>query len=188
MILIFTQAKILLAFTPILDYAGRINWRILCTSFFSRLIAFLALFCFPIISAQADPTLAGSLAGDFKVSQNGSATYTIPLSLPPATAKVAPELNLSYDSSAGSGLMGTGWNLAGLSQISRCAATIADDGYIQAVNFSSTDRLCLDGQKLVAVSGTYGTAGAEYRTISESFAKIVSQGTQGTGPRSFIVY
>jgi hypothetical protein len=41
---------------------------------------------------------------------------------------VAPALSLSYSSSAGNGLAGVGWSLGGLSSISWCPTTIAQDG------------------------------------------------------------
>ena len=39
------------------------------------------------------------------------------------------------------------------------------------------DRLCLDGSRLVAVSGSYGASGTEYRTEHEQFVKVVQSGT-----------
>jgi len=55
------------------------------------------------------------------------------------------------------------------------------------VKFDANDRFCLDGQRLVAVNGVYGANGTEYRTEIESFARIISNGTAGTGPASFTV-
>ncbi len=66
------------------------------------------------------------------------------------------------------------------------------EGSMGAVTLSATDRLCLNGQKLVLVSGTYGTAGSVYRTEQDSFAKVVAVGAAGgnaaNGPESFQVY
>ena len=50
------------------------------------------------------------------------------------------------------------------------------------------DRYCLDGQRLVAISGTYGADGAEYRTEADTFVKVVSRGTAGSGPERFEVW
>jgi len=41
----------------------------------------------------------------------------------------------------------------------------------------SQDRLALDGQRLVCVSGTYGSPGSEYRTEIESFKRIKAHGS-----------
>ncbi len=49
------------------------------------------------------------------------------------------------------------------------------------------DRYCMDGQRLVLVSGTYGAAGSEYRTELDSFSRIVASGTAGNGVASFTV-
>jgi hypothetical protein len=40
------------------------------------------------------------------------------------------------------------------------------DGAIGGVNYDGNDRFCLDGQRLVAITRTYGSDGAEYRTES----------------------
>jgi RHS repeat-associated protein len=133
------------------------------------------------------------IKGSFDVNRLGSASYNIPVEIPPGTAGMQPSLSLTYNSGLTNGLLGKGWSLGGLSVISRCGATIAQDGYKSAVNLStvtssSGDRFCLDGQKLIAKSGTYGAAGTEYRTELESYSRIYSNGTAGGGPASFTVY
>ena len=80
-----------------------------------------------------------------------------------------------------------GWMLDGLPSIGRCPRTLAQDGVRGAVKYDANDRFCLDGQRLIAISGTYGANGTEYRTEVESFSKIVSFGTAGTGPAWFEV-
>ena len=99
-----------------------------------------------------------------------------------------PKLAISYDSRGSNGLMGVGWSLSGFSGISRCSRTIAQDGAWGGVNYSAEDRYCLDGNRLIATSGSYGADGTQYGTESESFAKIVSYGTAGTGPERFRVW
>ncbi|RJQ47777.1 MAG: hypothetical protein C4528_04055, partial [Gammaproteobacteria bacterium] len=59
------------------------------------------------------------------------------------------------------------------------------DGFRGGINYDANDKYCLDGQRLIAVSGAYGANGTEYRTERESFTKIISYGTQGTGPSYF---
>src|SRR5262249_16682575 len=87
----------------------------------------------------------------------------------------------------GAGVVGVGWSLSGLPAIGRCPQTFAQDGVRGAVNYDANDRFCLDGQRLIATSGTYGADGTEYRTEIESFSKIISHGTAGTGPAWFEV-
>ncbi|CCD95159.1 hypothetical protein BRAO375_4010002 [Bradyrhizobium sp. ORS 375] len=128
-----------------------------------------------------------SLPGSFSVSQTGAATYSIPIALAPATAGLSPSLSLDYSSQGANGLLGVGWTLGGVPSIGRCARTLAQDGVLGGVNFDANDRFCLDGQRLIGVSGTYGADGAEYRTEVDSYSRIISHGTAGTGPAWFEV-
>jgi hypothetical protein len=116
--------------------------------------------------------------------------YTIPIQVPPGTAGMEPKLALVYNSQAGNGGLGVGWSLSGLSSISRCGRTIAQDGVNTGVTYDNNDRYCLDGQRLVMISpsGTYGGDGVEYRTERESFTKVISHGqvpAPGNGPLWF---
>jgi RHS repeat-associated protein len=102
----------------------------------------------------------GVLTGQFAVSPSGAATYTVPISIPPGIAGMAPNLSLAYSSQGGDGIAGQGWSLGGLSMISRCPRTRQQDGYGRPVMLDSltdptnnqpdhqTDGLCLDGEKL----------------------------------------
>ncbi|MCB0339137.1 MAG: VCBS repeat-containing protein, partial [Bdellovibrionales bacterium] len=76
-----------------------------------------------------------------------------------------------------------------MSRISRCPPNIAEDGMLLGIKFEPTDRFCLDGQKLAAVNGSYGSDGTEYRTKIETFSRIVSHGQYpgGNGPHYFTV-
>lgn len=118
----------------------------------------------------------------------GSLNAQMPLAVPPGAGGLTPQLSLSYDSSVvEDGLMGIGWNLSGLSAITRCAKTLAQDNAWGAVDGTSADRFCLDGRRLVLTAGVYGTHGAEYRTELDSISKIVQTGG-ATGPDSFTVW
>src|SRR6185295_17596629 len=91
----------------------------------------------------------------------------------------------SYDHLAGNGLAGMHWTLSGISVITRCPQTFAQDGLPVAVAYGN-DRLCLDGQRLVDYSGSYWSAGTQYRTEIDTFQRVVQQGTAG-GADSFYV-
>jgi Salmonella virulence plasmid 65kDa B protein len=106
--------------------------------------------------------LVGATAGELGVSAEGSANYSIEIAVPPGTTGVQPKLSLNYDSQAGNGALGVGFSLGGLSSISRCGKTLPIDSTISAVDYSANDRFCLDGQRLVPVSGSYGADGTEY--------------------------
>lgn len=129
-----------------------------------------------------------SIPGKFQVNAAGAATYTIPIAVPPGIAGMSPSLTLEYNSQAPNGILGMGWSLGGLPAITRCGMTIAQDGVRTGVTYTSADRLCLDGQRLVAISGSYGGDGTEYRTEVDSFSRIISHGNAGGGPTWFEVH
>jgi hypothetical protein len=129
-------------------------------------------------TAQQPPPVGeafnGVLAGQFSVSPSGAATYTLPISIPPGIAGMAPNLALVYNSQGGNGIAGPGWSLSGLSMISRCPRTRQQDGYARPVMMDSltgaeTDGICLDGEKLFeepAGSGNYLSERTDFSTIT----------------------
>jgi RHS repeat-associated protein len=124
----------------------------------------------PSVSASS---FNGVMASEGGVS-GGAGSYNIPIVVPPGRAGIQPNVSLSYSSRSGNGIAGVGWSLSSGSAISRCPATQAQDGFTNGVWFENNDRLCLDGQRLVVVSGNYGEAGAEYRLELDNFS-IVTQ-------------
>jgi hypothetical protein len=125
----------------------------------------------------------GRTPGFASVSPDGQALYTIPLTLPPGTNGMTPVLSLDYSHRNRGGLLGVGWSIGGLSQITRCAKNHAQDGVADPPALNIFDRYCLDGQRLVAVAGGLGTAAAEYRSEIESFARIRAfAGSSAFGP------
>lgn len=122
--------------------------------------------------------LVGAVPATYAAS-GGSATANIAITLPPGRRGMQPELALSYSSRSGSGAVGMGWSLSGLSSIHRCPKTRDQDGFTQPVDFSMGDRLCLDGLRLMQANPgvvPYGAAGAEYRTEIDSYARITQSG------------
>ena len=154
--------------------------------------------CMGIARAQAPVTIqppnlagavAGTLPGQAAVTPSGASTFSVPLAIPPGTAGLAPSVSLDYSSQSQMGLMGQGWRISGLSTISRCGKTIAQDGYAMGVKLVAADEFCLDGQRLlfVAGSGTHG-ANAEYRTQIDTLRRVKSFGSNtAIGPDSFRV-
>ncbi|MDO5968192.1 RHS repeat-associated core domain-containing protein [Flavivirga aquimarina] len=133
----------------------------------------------------------GETTGVLSVSPTGGAKYDIPIAVPTGLNGVTPEIALSYDSQSGNGIAGYGWNISGISTISRLPATKFHDNQIDGVDFNNLDRFALDGQRLVLKSGTYGADGAEYETETYSNLKITSHGTSfygaASGPEYFLV-
>src|SRR5487761_396995 len=133
------------------------------------------------------PNTIGTLNGQSGVD-GGAATYSVPIAVPPGRAGMQPSLSLSYSSRGGNGDLGVGWSLGGLSAITRCPATKAQDGFTQGVTYSSTyDRLCLDGQHLIVVSGTYGQSGSVYRTELDSLVRVTLTGGINSATSEFEV-
>ena len=129
---------------------------------------------------------------------------------------MSPNLGLTYSSSRVSGPLGYGWTLQGMSTIARCPGNIALDGAVRGVTYGPSDKLCLDGQRLVqtrqdgsgqsladtpTVNGTLadaagvaGTGFSEFRTEKDSYARIRAYGYAGqdasgnSGPAYFKVW
>ena len=140
----------------------------------------------PSTSLNSDQTV-GALEGSGGVS-GGAATYSIPIVIPPGRKGMQPSVSLNYSSRSGNGIAGVGWSVSAGSSIHRCGATAAQDGRTKAVTYGTEDKLCLDGQRLIAVNGsTYGVSGAEYRTELDSFARITQSGDIDSGYGSFTV-
>ncbi|MBI2967680.1 MAG: DUF559 domain-containing protein, partial [Bacteroidetes bacterium] len=128
----------------------------------------------------------GAIAGTAGVSPSGAATYTIPIYIPPGTAGMQPNLSIVYNSQSGNGLLGMGWDLAGLSAITRAPQTIYHDSKTEAVKLTDDDRFALDGNRLIAITGDYGDNNTIYHTEIETFNQITSFGASA-GPEKFEV-
>lgn len=124
----------------------------------------------------------GETVGRLSVSLTGAADYDVPIMVPPGINTTAPLLSINYNSQGGNGLLGYGWNIKGLSTISKIPSTLFHDGVIDPVDYDTTDRFALDGERLILKSGIYGEANAEYSTESFSNLKIFSRGNH-TSPQ-----
>ncbi|WP_228461094.1 RHS repeat-associated core domain-containing protein [Chryseobacterium defluvii] len=129
--------------------------------------------------------------GGIEVTGSGELTFTFPIALPPGIKSVAPQINLVYGSNTFSGIAGIGWNISGLSSISRVGRNIEKDGEIKGVQFDYTDLYQFNGQRLILTSGEYGKPNATYTTQQFSNLKIKSIGTCSIpntyGPEGFEV-
>lgn len=128
----------------------------------------------------------GALKGIGGVS-GGQASYSIPIVVPPGRKGMQPSISLNYSSSSGNGVVGVGWSLSATSAVTRCSATPATDGFTAAPQYDENrDRLCLDGQRLVAETGSsYGTSGAKYRTELDAFVRVTQNGSLNGTNTSF---
>ncbi|BFM12486.1 hypothetical protein R50072_26390 [Simiduia litorea] len=128
------------------------------------------------------------LSGQFRVSEQGAATYTLPIPIPSARGGLQPQVSISYSSGGSGGPLGIGFQLSAGSAVTRCPSTIAQDGQIKGVELTANDRFCLDGQRLVLISGSYGANGSLYRKELDDFSIITALGqAAGGGPIAFSV-
>ena len=139
----------------------------------------------PAISAATARGASGSDLGitpsNLDVSSTGAALYTVPIAVPAGINGVQPNLSLSYNSQAGNGIAGYGWNITGISKISRIGSTPYHNGQLTGVNLTETDQFALDGQRLLLKEGTHGADGAVYEIENFSNVKVVAKGTFGNG-------
>jgi RHS repeat-associated protein len=130
----------------------------------------------------------GSTSGSVSTTQLGGLSYSIPLFCSPGTNGVQPALSLQYNSQSGNGLLGWGWNLGGLSSISRMVKPYYIDGEIVPINMVPGDQYALDGNRLVLETGGYqGAQGSKYKTELETFTETTVPEVNPFGPEWFEV-
>jgi RHS repeat-associated protein len=145
-------------------------------------------------SPTGNSSEVGVTSGQLSISLTGAANYSIPISVPPGINGFIPKIAISYDSQSANGIAGYGWNIAGISKITRIPSTKFHDGLIDPVDFDSYDRFAIDGQRIIIKNGTgglYGGDGTIYETENYSNIKITSFGVHPYGvkygPKYFTV-
>ena len=98
----------------------------------------------------------------------------IPIKIPQGTHGMQPELALEYDPGLGNGIVGVGWQLTGLSLVTRV-------NFGNGVNYDGKDTYAHStlGVLVLQPDGTY-------RSKNESFTRIEPSGTCGDGPCSWV--
>ena len=131
--------------------------------------------------------LVGKTEGAMTVGATGAANYTIPIKLLPGLSDFVPQLSLTYNSQAGNGLAGFGWNISGMSAITISPRNVYFDGEAECIYRGEDNAYYLDGMRLLPVSGTNGQQGAVYRTENEHFSHIEITSWNGSTPTTFTV-
>ena len=136
------------------------------------------------VSASSKAEVVGLSSGEFRVDESGAATYSVPINIPEGRAGVTPQVSLNYSSNnLQDGPVGIGWSVGGISAVSRCPQTPINDNAITGVNFTSSDRFCLDGQRLILLAGTYGAPYSTYIKEIDDFSIVTAMGgSQANGP------
>ena len=130
----------------------------------------------------SDGGIVGKTADEFQVTPTGQVSYEIPIPALPGTGGMKPCLSVSYSSSTKDGLLGYGFDLTGLSVISRTPSDVFHDGRAGSITFTGSDRLALDGQRLIECHSD----GYSLRTEVNTFARITFTGTLSS-PKTFTV-
>ncbi|MBU2515405.1 VCBS repeat-containing protein [bacterium] len=114
-----------------------------------------------------------------EVNLDGSLSHSIPLVLPEGVNGTAPALSFEYNSNSKTGLLGHGWNLAGLPAITRM-------NWGEGIRYNSGDTYIGPGGRLVDVKGDKSV----YHTEDESWGKYIPQGSCPSlnEPCSWILY
>lgn len=136
-------------------------------------------------SAPLPTTLVGSTNGAFRVNESGAATYSVSISMPEGIAGVMPSVSLDYSSLNTNTVVGRGWSLSAGGAITRCRSTLFADGQAKPIQLNNEDKFCLNGQRLILVSGTYGAPGSEYRTEIDAHEYIYAVGGTNGDPAYF---
>ena len=118
----------------------------------------------------------GSIAGSAAVSASGSATYDFSIYTPPGTNGMVPKIGVYYNSSSADGLLGRGWNISGISAITRVPKTLYHNGAIENIKLDATDPISLDGNRLIATAASGATT---FRPEKENFSLITSMTDNG---------
>jgi RHS repeat-associated protein len=125
-------------------------------------------------SASSEKTsIAGAVPVTVNASEHGHAQASINFEALPAGNGFVPKLSLEYASSqTNMGLGGIGWELGGISVISRCQKHRAFEGSQAPILLDQSDSICLNGTKLLLIDGDNLTEGSVYRPYLDDFKKI----------------
>lgn len=142
----------------------------------------------PITRTLNTSYLVGTTQGTFDVNPAGGASYTIPIDVLPGVNGLAPSLSLIYSSNSGPGVAGYGWQIGGISVVSRTGQNFYNDGAARGIELDYNDRYAIDGQRLVLApsTGSWGGHLTTYQTENDIFTRVQSQYNSGNGPLKFM--
>lgn len=129
--------------------------------------------------------VVGSLPGTLDVSSTGAACYSVPIQMPDGIGGLKPQIAVTYNNQSGNGLLGWGWNLSGLSSVTRVGAGNYFDGLNSAVSLDD-NYYAIDGKRLLFCYNANGNA--YYKTEMDEMQRIVAKNVSGQAPASFEVW
>ena len=133
------------------------------------------------LSKSKYTTSVGTPSATFEVNALGAAVYSVDIETPSGGA-LAPHVSLTYNSQGDYGLAGYGFNITGISSITRMPSTLGQDGEIKGIRLMEGDNYCLDGKRLVRTSGKAGCDGATYSPLGNPHVKVTLHGLDPTTP------
>lgn len=131
----------------------------------------------------------GRTEASYGVTQNGAATYSIPIQATEGINGLTPHLAISYSGPGARSIFGVGFSLSGLSYITPCRKTIAQDLNAAPITLTAADRYCLDGARLRQIDSqaTYGATNVQYRTEIDQMVRVTSKASTNNIPGWFQV-
>lgn len=113
----------------------------------------------------------GSPKGTLSVNNSGAAVYSIDISAPNG-GSLTPSIGVNYNSQSGNGLAGFGFNITGLSCITRGCKDLYHDKQIAGISYGIGDALFLNGQRLILKTGAYGYNGSTYTPEGDPYTIV----------------
>jgi RHS repeat-associated protein len=126
------------------------------------------------IVADTAGVLAPTGDGAVSVDDRGQAHQHIPIWVPPGRAGMQPQLSLDYTSGGGGSVVGEGWEISGLSRITRCPGLRRYGNIAPPIQWNDADTLCLDGDPL---SGTDGIFYWKFHLDGSRILKVTGSGS-----------
>ena len=94
----------------------------------------------------------GEITINQSITPSGATTYTVPVEISPGAGGLQPQIGLGYNSQGGNSVMGMGWNIGGLSSITRVCRNQHYDGATRGIAMNTNDAFVLDGLRLIKIS------------------------------------
>lgn len=131
----------------------------------------------PVVQ-NTNSVLTPSVNAEMEVNASGALVYALPIEIFKGINNLQPNIGLGYNSQSGNGQAGWGWNVMGLSMISRGGKSKDVDGVTIGPQFNASDPFYLDGQRLIETSTN--------NFATEKFSKIKIN-KYDTGEYQFII-
>jgi RHS repeat-associated protein len=125
------------------------------------------------LHAQTGGEAVGNLSGQLTVSDMGAAVYSLTFDVPDG-GPLTPQIGIAYNSqTAGYGLAGYGFNITGISCITRGGKDLFHNQTVQGVTYTDADNFFLDGKRLILKEGEHGKDGSKYCLEGDPYTDVL---------------